>query len=82
MSTKTVHIRYFALLREKRGLDEETLTTSAETLQQLYTELSERYQFNFPIKLLKAALNDTFCEWKTPIKNGDRIVFIPPVAGG
>ena len=82
MSTKTVHIRYYALLKEKCGSDEETVTTSAASLKDLYAEISARYQLTFPIKLLKVALNDQFCEWKTPIKNNDRIVFIPPVAGG
>ena len=27
-------------------------------------------------------VNEEFAEWDTPIGDGDRVVFIPPVAGG
>ena len=31
---------------------------------------------------LKVALNAEFSDWQTPLKHGDTVVFIPPVAGG
>ena len=31
---------------------------------------------------LKVALNSEFSDWQTPLKHGDTVVFIPPVAGG
>jgi molybdopterin converting factor small subunit len=31
---------------------------------------------------LKVAVNDEFRDWDTPLAAGDRVVFIPPVAGG
>ena len=27
-------------------------------------------------------INDEFCDWSRPLGSGDRVVFIPPVAGG
>jgi len=27
-------------------------------------------------------VNDEFCDWETPLRDGDLVVFIPPVAGG
>jgi molybdopterin converting factor small subunit len=32
--------------------------------------------------MLRVAVNDEFCEWSAPLQPGDRVVFIPPVAGG
>jgi molybdopterin converting factor small subunit len=31
---------------------------------------------------LKVALNSEFSDWQTPLRHGDTVVFIPPVAGG
>ncbi|MBX9573591.1 MAG: MoaD/ThiS family protein [Candidatus Obscuribacterales bacterium] len=79
---KTVQINYFALFREQRGLAEETVETGADTVGQLYEELQKRHRFTLPKNSLRAALNDEFCQWECALKAGDRIVFIPPVAGG
>lgn len=80
--SKTIQINYFALFREQRGLSEETVETGAETVGQLYDELQERHRFSLPKNSLRAALNDEFCQWGSALKTGDKIVFIPPVAGG
>lgn len=79
---KTVHLQYFALLREQRGLSLETLTTSAETAAQLYDELCTRHPFTLPSARLRVAINGEFAAWTTPLSEGAQIVFIPPVAGG
>lgn len=79
---KTIHIRYFALLREERGLETETLKTKAETANQLYEELQKRFSFTLPERFLKVAINEAFKPWNTSICENDTIVFIPPVAGG
>lgn len=78
----TVRIQYFAILREQRGLAEETLTTSAATPAALYDELRARHKFTLPADRIRAAVNDTFVAATAPLNEGDRIVFIPPVAGG
>jgi molybdopterin converting factor small subunit len=32
--------------------------------------------------MLRVAVNDEFADWSRPLVAGDRVVFIPPVAGG
>jgi molybdopterin converting factor subunit 1 len=77
-----IHIQYFAVLREKAGRAEERLETAAATPADLYEEVRQAHGFNLPRSLLKVAINDEFCEWSQRLQAGDRVVFIPPVAGG
>ena len=79
---QTIHIRYYALLREERGVSDETLKTLAQTPKELYKELGDRYNFRLKENLLKVAVNDSFANWDAPLKNNDTVVFIPPVSGG
>lgn len=79
---KTVRIQYYAILREQAGRSEETLDTSASTPTELYAELQQRHPFQLTSAQLKVALNSEFSDWQTPLKHGDTVVFIPPVAGG
>lgn len=78
----TLHIQYFAILREQRGLTQETLTTSAATPTALYEELRARHGFTLPADRVRAAVNDEFVPPTHALCDGDRLVFIPPVAGG
>jgi molybdopterin synthase sulfur carrier subunit len=78
----TVHIQYFAILREQRGLSQEKLATNAASPGALYEELRSRHHFTLPADRVRAAVNDTFVDAAAPLREGDRIVFIPPVAGG
>jgi molybdopterin converting factor subunit 1 len=82
MSEKTVHIQYFALLREQRGLANESILTNAQTPAELYQNLSQAYPFTLPQTNLQVAVNEEFASWNTPLSDGDKLVFIPPVAGG
>ena len=79
---KTVRVQYYAILREQAGRSEETLDTSAGTAAELYAELRQRHPFQLTSAQLKVALNSEFSDWQTPLKHGDTVVFIPPVAGG
>ncbi len=79
---KTVRVRYFALLREQRGLDEEPVATEAANAAELYGELRKRHGFSLPADRLRVAVNDHFEPWGAALKDGDTVVFIPPVAGG
>ena len=78
----TVHVQYFAILREQRGVSQEQLTTAAATPLALYDELRARHRFTLPGDRIRAAVNDAFVDSSVPLRDGDRIVFIPPVAGG
>jgi molybdopterin synthase sulfur carrier subunit len=79
---KSVKVRYFALLREERGLADETLDTSAYTLLDLYDELKATHGFALPASQLRVAVRDQFVSFETPLQDQDEIVFVPPVAGG
>lgn len=78
---KTVNIEYFAILREHAGMANEAVTTAAETPQQLFAELAERHNFP-PLQSMKVAINDEFDDMQAGLRDGDSVVFIPPVAGG
>ena len=79
---KKIHIQYYALLREERGVSQETVSTGAATAKDLYFELQKKFKFKLSTDLLRVSVNDEFLVWETPLKSGDKIVFIPPVAGG
>ncbi|MGI9246013.1 MAG: MoaD/ThiS family protein [Steroidobacteraceae bacterium] len=77
-----IHIQYFAVLREQAGCSEQTLETDAATPADLYEQVRATHGFSLPRALLRVAVNDEFRDWTTPLAAGDRVVFIPPVAGG
>ena len=58
------------------------LTTAAATPLALYEELRTRHGFTLPGDRVRAAVNDAFVAADAPLRDGDRVVFIPPVAGG
>lgn len=78
----TLKIQYFALLREQRGAQEETLETVAATPAELYEELRASHAFTLPGDRVRAAVNGDFVTADAALKSGDTVVFIPPVAGG
>jgi len=80
--TLTVHVQYFAALREQAGRGSETLATGSGTAAELYEELRERRGLTLPRAMLKVAVNEEFAAWDRVLAEGDRVVFIPPVAGG
>ncbi len=77
-----VSVEYYASLKDFSNKPSETLATNAKTVKELFLEIQEKYKFNFDDQHLRAALNDDFVEWSEKIKSGDKVVFIPPVAGG
>ena len=77
-----IQIEYFAVFREQAGRDRELLQTQAGTPAQIYAVLAEQYGFELSQDRLKVAVNDEFADWSHSLLEGDRLVFIPPVAGG
>jgi len=77
-----LHVRYYALMREQAGRSEESIETSAATPADLYAELKSRHAFSLPREQLKVAVNSEFSDWSRILRQGDAVVFIPPVAGG
>jgi molybdopterin converting factor subunit 1 len=79
---RTLRVHYFAVLREQRGLAEESLSTGAATAADLYEELRARHGFTLAAEFLRAAVNEEFVPWGAALRDGDAVAFLPPVAGG
>ncbi len=79
---KSINVKYFAALREQAGIEQEHVSTQANTAQDLYLELKCKYNFSLDIKNLKLSYNLSFTKFDQELKDGDELVFIPPVAGG
>lgn len=79
---KSISIEYYALLREEAGKDQESLNTDCRTLGELYENLKIKYGLSLPLDMIQVAVNDEFTKRSQEIQDGDKVVFIPPVAGG
>ena len=75
-------VQYFALLREQAGRSHETIETRAATARELYDELCALRRLTLLPAQLRVAVNEEFSDWSRPLAAGDRIAFLPPVAGG
>ncbi len=79
---RRLNVRYFAVLREQAGRSTEQLETQASTPRELYDELRQRRGLTLAPEFLRVAVNDEFGDWRSPLADGDTVVFLPPVAGG
>lgn len=80
--TLKLKIRYFASLRDGAGKSEEWIESTAKTAAGAYAEIKQKYGFVLDSSELRAAVNGSFAEMDSSLKNGDELVFIPPVSGG
>ena len=78
----TLNIEYYAMLREERGCQSETIKTDAITVADLFQKLKKKHSFSLNQKTLRVAINNEFREWSSRLSENDTVVFIPPVAGG
>lgn len=78
----TIKIKYFASLREVTKKEEEILSFENLSALELFQGLHKKYHFPLTEEFIKVAINETYQEWNTPLKKGDTVAFIPPVAGG
>lgn len=78
----TIQVLYFAGIREQLGRDNETMSTPHSTPREVWRELCKKESIDIEENSLRAAINEEFAEWDDTLKDGDLLVFIPPVAGG
>ncbi|MGB8692166.1 MAG: MoaD/ThiS family protein, partial [Steroidobacteraceae bacterium] len=71
-----------AILREQAGRSEEALESSARDARALFEELRGSRRLQLRPEQLRVAINDQFAEWSQTLNAGDRVAFLPPVAGG
>ena len=81
-SAVSVSVRYFALLREQRGCDTETVVGAPQTARALYDALQAEHGLTLSADSMRVAINGEFQSWDIALSEGDEVVFIPPVAGG
>ena len=76
----TIHIRYFASLRETMGRSSEDLhSEGVQTVRDLWKVLHEGQPL--PDRVL-CAVNQTHATPDTEVRDGDEVAFFPPVTGG
>jgi molybdopterin synthase sulfur carrier subunit len=81
-------ILYFAWLRERVGVSEETLSPpeSVATVNDLIVYLSnidQRHAAAFKDReTVRCAVNQEFADTATVLRPGDEVAFFPPVTGG
>jgi len=76
-----VTVRYFAVLRERRGCDEERVPVAAgTTVAALYAELFPvGPQGRLPVLF---AVDQAYVRADTVLREGAEVAFIPPLGGG
>lgn len=86
--SNSLHILYFAWLRDKIGLESEylTLPENIEKVSDLVAWMQTReppFQelFKDP-SAIRVAVNQTFAHLDDVVRAGDEIAFFPPVTGG
>ena len=82
----TVHLKYFASIREALGTGGESLDTPATTLAALRDELIARGDAYAEAlargKSVRMALNQTLSDESQALPDGAEVAFFPPVTGG
>lgn len=79
---KNVHIKYYASMREQRGIPQETVLTKASTVGDLYDELKQKHTLSLDKDILRVAVNQEYKPWDSSLQDNDEVMFIPPVNGG
>jgi sulfur-carrier protein len=86
--TAPLSVLYFAWLRERVGVSEETVSppASVATVADLVgylANLDQRHAAAFKErKTVRCAVNQEFADPATVLRPGDEVAFFPPVTGG
>lgn len=76
----TVHIKYFASLRETIGRDSDELSVNGPmTVEQVWLQSTNNMS---PPEQLLVAVNQEYANFNNEVKDGDEVAFFPPVTGG
>jgi len=73
---------YFASLADAAGTAAELRASTATTPAALYDEVARAHGFALPRERLRVAVNGAFVDWDLGLREGDEVVFVPPVSGG
>ena len=79
-------VKYFASIREALGTGQESLETSAATVQALRDELLAKggayASCLAPDRVVRVALNQVMVDAQAALVDGAEVAFFPPVTGG
>ena len=75
-------VKYFALYREVVGAATQQVTSAAQTPEALFGEVAQRHEGLQRFAATRVAINDELADWQQPLRDGDVVLFFPPVAGG
>ncbi len=75
-------IEYYAIFRDLTGKSDEIIETTANSPEDVYKELSQKYAWDLQKSNFRIAVNEEFSNWDHQLKNDDTVVFIAPVSGG
>ena len=81
-----VSLRYFAWLRERVGVPQETVETAAATVGELVAELRGRdpaHALAFAdLKAVRVAVDEELSDLAAPLAGVREVAFFPPMTGG
>ena len=82
-----VQLRYFASLREKLGIGDETVmlpeaVATVDGLQRWLQERGEPWHEALSDDRLLVAVNQEVSDRETAVSDGDEVAWFPPVTGG
>jgi molybdopterin converting factor subunit 1 len=79
-----VRVKFFAILRERAGIAQATKEIAeGSSVGQLWQALQQDYpKLAVPGVRLLYAVNQNYVSPEEVLKDGDEVVFIPPVSGG
>lgn len=79
-----VKVRYFAVLRERRGTHSEILDLAeGADVAEAMRRIGEAHPGLTPLlSRVQAAVNQTVVQPTTPLRDGDELALLPPVSGG
>ena len=77
-----IGVRYFAALRDQRGVGHEVLDLDSPTPTSIFESLRAEHSFSLAENQVRYAVNGAYVEGNVLLQAGDELVIVPPVAGG
>ncbi len=76
----SVHVKYFASLREEIGRAEDSVSISGTaTVEEIWHQTTGNLQRD---NLVLVAVNQEYADFDHIVQDGDEVAFFPPVTGG
>lgn len=79
---KQFTVKWFAAYREATGLAEEQVQSDANSPAELFAQMTQQHLDLAQYSRALVAINDQMSSWDDALKDGEQVLFFPPVAGG